>query len=597
MSRGIITYSGYDTGGKCVLGKVPPIEANIGTNITSGAIDLTGDGISSVELTDIVKVDKYDECGGRECQVKVGNLSFKGEVTIIELNANAGEEKVIYRATNSSAWLARAMIAGRKVKAHSGTMILYGENCTFNPGGRPNMDGRTSWSDPCFCSPEWESKLDNDELPHNAVHFSTAAMLGYVTANSIGGGGKGSVAYSGGPSAIKGLYPSDISVGGSVLSAIGTILNKSKQTYIIDPVTDELKIVSTKSSGTGRDIILPRDNQQVTDIKGVATNDLSVTLDYGNRNVSRVYGAGAPKRFEVTVPLCNGWDPALEVDAESYYTGSYTKNTMNKMEMSSDNPYFETYKDVGRKYVVNDAGFYESIYSTFSATAYNWSSDLDGGNWYPHRRPFLDRRLTKDPVTGEGLPPILEFRYSAAAPNWLIGFPQEWVRFNGGWELLKDEAGVYISDPHGLYHPSFGFPEFRITTGVEGDAPLMPYLAVSGVDNKYDRCSWVTGLGQFVYEKVTTSIFGEAGEIRNDQDRLHQYLLDQEERLSRKVQVSARIVIPWIDYGWMPGDYVYQIVNTKGAKSIDIDQMVLGVRYEFGNMGYRTQLTLGTPGV
>lgn len=567
-----------------------PIMTNVGNNIVQADITLNHDGVSYCELRDACRLEEWDQdAAGSIVTVNCGDLNFTGECLKVGLEWDPAREYVLYRLANTSSWLNRAIVAGRKVKAHIGTMYLYGQNTTFNPGGRPNMDSDTNWTDPCFVAPEMESIEDNDALPHKAVHWNIMDMLGYCFANSLGGGGNLAIVFSGGTTVINNLKPSDVSVSGNLLSCLSTILAYCNNGYIIDPETDEISFVSTVYPGNGRNIKIPRDRVLAKTITGSSANKGNIEADYGYNSISRVYGAGGNKRYESTILLKPGWNPDLETEAKSFFK-SQDLGAVDICRMMNiyENDQFETYKNVGRKFVANDAGYWQLVFPNYTHGAYDWSAILGSGKWYEHRRPFMDRRLKKDPVTGEGLPPILEYRYTPAPVN-CPGFPNTWKVFNGKWEFLKDEAGIYVHDPQPLWTPGYGFPEFRITTGIEGDEALQPYIASAEITSKYDKVTWSTGLGQFIYEKITLSEHDSDEVLRNDSNRLSDYLQSMEDRVNVNPLVSGSVTIPWHDPGWMPGDWVGELEGT----GFVVEAMVLSVRYECGKDGYYTTLNLG----
>jgi len=609
----------------------PLISSDVGTNVVQADFTFNCDGISYCELTDATRVQNYDKSlAGKSFNVVLGRgndslVKFKGDCLKIGVEWDPSNEYLKYRLANSSSWLNRSIVSGRKVKAHSGTMYLYDRNCTFNPSGRPNMDGRTNWTDPCFVAPEYESAEDGDH-PWHAVHWNIMDMLGYCFANCEGGGGNVAVALSGGSTVMVNLKPSDISVSGNLLSALSTILDNCSQAYIIDPWTDKLSFVSTVYPGGGRDVVLPGSSKKVIPgmdglepaafarnfmnskeyggkmnpswaskyiyRSGSFSNKGQLEFDFGNNYISRVYGVGGNKRYEATILLQPGWNPDIEPEATSFFKSQDLGAVdISRMMNIYENTEFATYKNVGRKFVANDAGFWQLIYPNYAYGTYNWESAFDGSSWYDHRRPFMDRRLKKDPVTGEGLPPILEYRYTPAPVN-CPGFPNTWKVYSGKWEFLKDEAGIYVHDPQPLWTPGYGFPQFRITTGIEADEALEPYVASASIVGKYDKMQWVTGLGQFQYEKITTSEHDEPTVLRDDSDRLWDYINEMEDRDQVCPLVSGSINIPYIDPGWKPGDWVAELAGT----GIVVNSMVVSVRYECGQNGNYTTLSLGTLG-
>ncbi|HOT73762.1 MAG TPA: hypothetical protein PLX18_11475 [Anaerohalosphaeraceae bacterium] len=168
-------------------------------------------------------------------------------------------------------------------------------------------------------------------------------------------------------------------------------------------------------------------------------------------------GLGAPKVYEITVPLVPGWkDSRLEPDTSNEMKNLYLTESQLQREPNPDQYSFFSYyhplgssfrPEVGRKWVLNETGAYAG--SGYNRGApFDWASVLpaeeitDPQTGWRMYGPFARRLLpclTHQDGTLETVGVVVELSLDGG---------QSWQRFDGPVRLMRTECGIAIEQPN-----------------------------------------------------------------------------------------------------------------------------------------------------
>lgn len=176
--------------------------------------------------------------------------------------------------------------------------------------------------------------------------------------------------------------------------------------------------------------------------------------------VNQPLGLGAPRRVEITTELVPAWPDSLltpDTTGDANENLYYTESEIAELEYPQSKTYvnryhtrgasFATYRDVGRRWALNESGRYTGT----AAPGYD-----RGAPWDPRSVIDLDwcqdktGRLTVAPLRRQLLPCLTESADGAGSIGILVEFSFDggstWHAIPAAIESLPDEAGIWIAD-------------------------------------------------------------------------------------------------------------------------------------------------------
>lgn len=263
-------------------------------------------------------------------------------------------------------------------------------------------------------------------------------------------------------------------------------------------------------------------------------------------------GQGDIKRYESTFELAKGWDPALEINNYELYS-------------PTSNDDFIKYKDVFRKWVLNEAGDY-------SGQPYNQGDPYDlsrvfGNSQYSLRRRRFWPCLSSNPL-GKSFGYYVEVSYNSG---------NTWQPYAGAFNVILDECGIYISSNQldgDLWIAITGdYLLFRITASIDSDQPLEAIINDGPINSSRRVRSEFFNLGnEYKYRQISSgSLFHNNDNIEtglpdtiDDTENMRGQLRDQILRLKHD-NLSGTAELAWIHPDIWPGDII------KGISGRELD--------------------------
>ena len=364
-----------------------------------------------------------------------------------------------------------------------------------------------------------------------------------------------------------------------------------------------------------------------------AANNMSagrVTRD--RRDAMRVpLIVGGVKKYEMTVGLVPGWEPVEGLDnvapgdrdqakatallpSEVELIGRYTRLIPWFRQYHRDGIDYEVYRDVARKWVLNEHGRYDGA-------RFNRNAPFDD------YRPFDFASVCDEHVTTVGAWMRRARRFLPAASVTLDGQPTVWVEYSfdsgqtwygqsEGIVVLSDECGVFLDcdnpcqvTPEGVWPDEqnlwFALVDqtfrVRVTAVVESDERLVcvgDMGRVAGVvgspelDVIYEPAQF-----DFVSTEHTDNVLRLDAPVVQDDRAAMATLVGELSHSDRMPVVHGRPVIPWLDDEYAFGDRILGVrgrgIRFDAAGPVERLPQVVGKVYRVSSGRYETELILG----
>jgi hypothetical protein len=305
-------------------------------------------------------------------------------------------------------------------------------------------------------------------------------------------------------------------------------------------------------------------------------SDLAVTMRF--EAAPRRYAArGDRKVYESTFDLMRGWAEAL---------GSNNPEEFNP----SQNPNFDSVRDVFRKWVLNESGEYsESPYN--SGPAADLSAIFEGAAYAPRRRRFLEC-LSCDAL-GRSFGVYIEISLDGGS---------SWQRMAMAARVLRHECGIYLTDdplpPAFIMAAMRGYVRVRVTAAIESDSCIMAEGDEAGADDLPGRTRYLNVPAGYRYRKrASTSRFSgqTSADEADDTPRLQEFVRAACEA-DRRCPVPTHVEVPWLALGYRVGQ---RVLGVRGRRldfarregGYESAPMVRTVRWHF-TPSPRTELEL-----
>ena len=520
---------------------------------------------------------------GREDSV-TGNQSrwplFAGVIAKGAASLSGSGEGIEIVAVDELAYRQRRVIDGIRVPGDEGrTVYIQNDQAVFNPDGKGNCTkieyttGGISYR--VF---ELNEKSGCDWTYAEAICYLICEYLGRrVISASCRDELK---------ALTEGQHLRDIDVSGlTPLEGLERLCREAGLRYRVEHVPageSEIKeVLQFYRLGQGRVIGL-RHQKAGEDLDLDQTNLVGSQLQLDRAGATcQIKAQGGIKRFESTFDLVEGWDQSLEINDYSLYSPATNEN-------------FERYRDVFRKWVLNEAGDYTS--EPYNQGAAYELCEVFGTKNYARRRrrfyPCLSRNQMGEPIGSVSgvLGYYLEVSYNDG---------ESWQPYGGAFNVLKDEGGIYLSgeqlEPQVWVAICKGVLRFRITCSLDSDERLEAVVSDGPVKSARPVRTKVIDLGdEYQYREVTKgSIFaGDTfakgpADVVDDTEKLRGHAREELKR-ERRRSLGGKAELIFVRPDIQVGDVMRQVkgreVNLSRLSSPgEGDPQVDKVRIRLGN--------------
>lgn len=288
---------------------------------------------------------------------------------------------------------------------------------------------------------------------------------------------------------------------------------------------------------------------------------------------TRIHAYGAPKSYQLEFELTPGWDADLWATLSLQEDNIINKNLS---ERSCSKANWQIYKDIGRKWILDEDG-------SISGEAYDFNDLFNTASWCRRRRPFLGTLPDGANIT--------------QAEAWRAGVG-DWFKINMSAQILQDQGGIYFGGGD-LEWPLRDCIEntlatkIRITLAVPEDWSLNKIAQNEGGASEGWQVGIIGGGDEDVDRRLGIIVDTEYQTDNMDVDREQEVSDNLEDFVIRKLKenryarLSSSFSIPWITCSYEPGDKITKIVG----RNIKISAQIAEVRLVFGEQ-QRTELIL-----
>jgi len=507
---------------------------------TGADIKATEDVVTKFAAGKTICIRQYynaDLCGS----AVLGMPIFNGQIENIETKRIDDGEKVEIVARDFNVNLKRLSVYGRRIaKADGSSIFLTSLDTVFNPDSKGNanqtainLDGKSYTT---FCYEPSQSRLWSyaqaiyyllcEYVPAGQLKTPSFSRLQAMTENQI----------------VRDLDVTGLNLDEALLRCCERIGLKFKFVPRLAADGPGQAIVFYRS-GTGRVIELncqPAGQQ-------LSISKTNIAQMHNRKNfwpVTRRYiGQGDFKIYESTFELIKAWNASLE------------QNNYDTLCPSTNSDFYQ-FKDVFRKWCLNEAGQYsDAPYN--QGDVFDFSKIFQSKNFVHHRRRFHPT-LTTDKLD-RSLGYYLEVSYDNG---------QNWRQYLYAFNILLDECGVWLSsdqlDIETWIAALRGFLRFRITASVVSDERITTVVADGPVNSTTPVVEhFMTLPRQFKYRKVSDqSVFaGPADETLgvpdeiDDSDALYEFVRHTAETSSEVIE-TFDIKTPNLMFDYRLGDIV-----------------------------------------
>ena len=373
----------------------------------------------------------------------------------------------------------------------------------------------------------------------------------------------------------------------------------------------------TKATGEPKPLKFQRAGQALDTAK---TNvaELSLTRDYQDC-YNAVIVDTAPTRYEVSVVLAPGYQPALGDESEQN-SAAFLKSKLTNATGDDRNKY--------RLYIADESGEGHWDYAT-SAWVTNQPPSLasfifddpETESYLDRRRPGTSTLISKDSAN-QPLRATLEISrdYNGEAPAF-GATGGTWQTVTGGWQLLKDRLGIYvdcenvrkwnigksnISPPQiksesfdaitAQANPTTNNPRFylRLTTVIEGDRRPVPKVRKrQSSAYKFTRTLYSHAIEAYKKEVIApNSLYNTSDQavVERDDTEDIEAQADQLQQSRENPQVAGQATIPYYEPSYQIGDQISTVegrgINLQANVGTEQGEgarypVVVGITYQF----------------
>jgi hypothetical protein len=341
--------------------------------------------------------------------------------------------------------------------------------------------------------------------------------------------------------------------------------------------------------------------------------------DVRHRGQSR-HVIGGVRLFEVTAELVPGWTPTAELDNVAPPDRAAAKSAaLTETQVSAaasavdDDPWyrryhrqgleFESNRDVGRLWVLNEAGDYDpAIYNRHAP--FDEYGPFDFSTLHPG--PWLRRRRRLLPIADEPAGDVRVFVEIS------LDGGATWRPLPAGYRVLDDQAGIWLDVDNPLSIALAGQTadqnlwfalieqtcRLRATALIASDDRLRSQRTDSGTVSSLTDADWTYAPERFRFVARLSPAGLSPPDARDDSALINEAATEQLDRAGG--QIAARPVIPWLDTDFELGDRVGAIDGrgirfaARSAPSRG-GAFVVGKRYLLSGRRWETELELRSP--
>jgi len=395
--------------------------------------------------------------------------------------AGDGEEVEIV-AVNQVVYNNGAAIDGYRALGITGQNVyVKNDKVVFNPDGRANSSKSTKEID-------GQTYHIFDSNQTTADYWNLASAVRYVVSEYLSGTDVSLDSLNALERQTSDHILRDVDISGlTPLAAIDRLCRRAGLYFCVSHVptlpNQTRDVLHFYRQGVGREIFLRHQPPGVKfNLSNTNLSGCSIKTVCPSETI-RAIGRGELKRFESTFELIKAWDPALEINNYELYSPT-TNND------------FLQYKDVFRKWTLNEAGDYSgSPYN--QGNAYDLSGVFGTQNYSLSRRRF--RPCLSRNTDGTSFGYYVEVSYDDG---------QIWRPYGGAFNILLDQCGIYISsnqlDATLWVAICKDVLRFRVTASVDSDKPLEAIISDGPINASRPVRSVVFDLGnEYKYRQVT----------------------------------------------------------------------------------------------
>ncbi len=403
---------------------------------------------------------------------------FAGTVEEIKNRTETENSFAKITARDYSAKMERKIVFGRNTVREDETIFLPGLETVFNPDGKPNASKVTTTDNyrnyTVFSTDEIASKYFTcaeaiyyimcQHIPFGQIAIPTAEWLEELCQNHI----------------IR-----DVNVTGlTVTAALQRCCRQVGLKFKFSPIDSKAAVMQAitffrPGCGAEIEVDFPKNNEKITSLK---TNIISAKQTIKTDFIKRYTVQGDFKTYEATFELVRAWDSSLEDSDYDRFSPLTNQN-------------FQQVRNVYRKWCLNEAGDYSKIPYN-QGEAFDFSKIFE--NAYIKKRRRFYPCISAD-ENGKSLGYKLEISYVGG---------DYWWDYPGGFDLLLDECGVWISDQqieHDMWFAILkGLLKFRITACVISDERITAVACDGQTESSAEIVDKMTMLpSRFKYRKIS----------------------------------------------------------------------------------------------
>ena len=501
---------------------------------------------------------------------------FEGRISRVDLRLDPQGEALRFEAEDLGAEVLRRRIGGQRLRTSDGeTRVLGGMALGFN------LDGQANASDSPYDPGSGEAYTIFAALHGDAAAWTLAEAVAHLLAEY------GQSAVVGAPtptevrSGLGGTVLRNVRLEGRTLGeALDALLELSggMMTVAVEPqeagVSRRLEIFTPDRAPVCRlahQAVGCRYDPAATDF-----SDLAVTMRF-EAAPRRYVARGDRKVYESTFELMRGWAEGL---------GSNNPDDFSP----SQNPNFDGFRDVFRKWVLNESGEYtEGPY--YSGPAADLGAVFEGAPYSRRRRRFLECLSCDDLGRSYGV--YVEVSFNGGST---------WQRPAMAVRVLRDECGIYLTDdplpPQFLVAGMNGLLRVRVTAAIESDSCVQAERGEPETADFPGRTRHLNVPAGYRYRKrASTSRFSgqAAADEVDDTPRLLEFVNAAYEA-DRLCPVPAHVEMPYLALGYRVGQRMLGVRRRRldfARRELGYDSapMVKQVRWHFAPEP-RTELEL-----
>ncbi len=523
---------------EALLGAAPRAWFSVGLGLAVGADDLRLEQALPLVRPGLAVSARLISGGTLRAAAGVGPVLFEGRIVSLAINLASDGESLRFEAEDPAADLLRQRVGGQRIRtaAADEAQVVDGLDLVFNPEGRPNA------SDTPYEPQQGDAyTIFAPAGATAAVAWTLDKAVTYLLAEFAQESGLATPAPSDVTAAVGDMVLGDVSLEGHSLGqALDALLELAGARVLITAEPGDSSVsrrLEIWSPGQAPEAWLS--HQAVGSAFDPAATDfvdLAATMHL-EAAPRRYVARGDRKVYESTFDLVAGWEESLQ----TYNVDDFSPGR---------NPDFVTVRDVFRKWVLNEAGWYtDSPYNRGDPP--DLSAIFEGAAYVRRPRRLLPC-LSRD-LTGRSQGVYAEVSFDGGT---------SWERLTLAARVLTGEGGLYLTEdtlPNRYLAAAMrNEVRVRVTAAIESDACLEAERSEDGATDLPGRTRRLQVPGGYRYRRVaaTSRFCGSAEADEADDTARLQALVDAAHEADQRAPVPGRIVVPWLALEHRAGERV-----------------------------------------